>query len=1362
MKLMNLLYAGICFALCCIPVDSSAQQMLFGNYSTAQGLPSSMVLSISQDDKGYMWFGTRNGLSRFDGYQFKNFQFRKNEPGSIGNNFIHCIRKHDSTHFWIGTENGVYILDLENENFTELESTKGETVFDILIDNKGLIWMTTRSNGLYQYNPANNSFSKFNVAHTGSSISSNKVSDLIQDDDGNIWIGTFDNGIDIFDPAKKTFSNISKGESGLTSDNVITLYKGLNGVIWVGTLNGGLFKWQKDQKKFKNYKSGAPFAIRDNIVRAIYQTSPDKLYVGTEKGLNVLDIKTDKFVAHTNRIDDPFTISDNAVYSIFLDKAGTMWIGTWFGGVSFFHEGGSPFELYYPGKEENALHGRAVSCFLEDTPGKFWVGTEDGGLYYFDSYKKTFLQYPFSPGQDNLSYHNVHSLLKDKHGNIWIGLFAGGVNILDPKTGKITRHTHQPENENTLTNDLVFSFYEDADGIIWVGTASGLNRYDETKKSFVRIDDEDIANALIYDIYDDKAGKIWLATWYNAENGLVALDKQKRTWEKITADKKSNLLSSAKLVCIHDDHRGNLWIGTDGGGLNRMNSKTREVKTYDEKDGITANIIYGIQEDNKGSLWLTTNNGIYSLNPETGTTKHFTSQDNLQGQQFNYRAFYKASDGKLFAGGIKGFNAFYPDSLIKSEPISRVSFTNFQLFNKNVSLSDKNAPLSRQISYTDKVTLDHDQSVFSFEFALLNTSTPEKIRYAYKMDGFDEEWNFVGGQRKATYTNLSPGTYQMRVKATNDESNWKVPEAVMTIIIRPPFYRSTLSYILYALFLLGLIYALYRYSAERIRRKNKVKLEKLKTREEQEFYARKIEFFTVMAHEIRTPLSLIIAPLEKLLLNTNWAKDEKEQLTIMDENADRLLNLVNQLLDFRRIESDAYKIKKEKMEIVSLVHALYSRFSSLSYQKGVDFTWSTNVDNALVLADPEVLNKILSNLLINAFRFARKMVKITLNDSPGNSPQNRVILIRIEDDGIGIPEADIKNIFKRFFTTRSGNHQYHNLGGTGIGLALASSLAEKHGAQLLVNSKEGIRTEFTLKLDYIIEKEIIYPENLSVSAPGQETDDPMLPHILVVEDDLGLQTFIEKSLRSEGYSVITSADGNEAIKCLEKARVDLIISDLMMPGMDGYEFCAHVKSNINYSHIPFVILTAKGNTEAEIKGIETGADAYLLKPFKWKHVTAVVKNLLNSRELLKSRFSDQPTSDISVLTTNTRDKDFMDKIVSIIRARIVDPRLSVEELSRDMTMSRSSLHKKLKSLSGYGPNELIRLIRLKHAAKLLQENSNSIAEVAYMTGFSTPSYFSKCFQQQFKLTPKEFADNYLKKNQGYDKDEVIDGDDFIG
>lgn len=1338
MKISRILL--ILTVLYCKTENTIAQQMLFRNYSVMDGLVSNTIWSIAQDNKGYMWFGTKNGISRFDGYQFKAYQFNKKNPLSIGNNFVFSIAEYDKKTLWIATQGGVYIFDLERESFTEFAPLKDNSVYDILKDSRGVMWIATKSNGVFSYDPKNKKTTNYKVSKGTNSISSNHVRKLVEDNTGKIWIGTFEHGIDVFDTFKKTFKNYQANNSNLSSDFILTLYKDNNGGIWAGTFSGGLNYWQKETGRFKSFRKADGNTINDDIVRAIYQPSPDKLYIGTEKGLNVLNLSNNKFSSYVKKTNDPFSLSDNAIYTICADREGGIWLGTFFGGANYLQEKSSGFELYYPTGERNSLSGNAVSAFLEDKPGMFWVGTEDGGLNYYNSFNNTFKQYPFASGQQKLSYHNIHSLFKDSRGNIWIGTFAGGLNVYNPATGKVKNYKSNPNDPSSISNNNIYSIYEDKDHIIWVGTTNGLNIYDPQKDAFKLVNEMDLGHNIIYDIYEDETKTIWFATY---DIGLISKSKRSGKWNQYLADGKKGSLSSNKIICILDDHSGNLWLGTDGGSLNKLNLQDNTVTVFDETSGMDGNVVYGILKDDNRTLWISTNNGLYNFIPSKNTFKQFTNWDNLQSRQFNYKAYYKSSTGKLYFGGIKGFNAFYPDSVRDVNISNKIAFTNFQLFNKDVRINDPESPLDKPINYSEHIDLSHDQSVISIEYAALSFIAPNKTKYAYKMEGFDKEWNYVGTQRKATYTNLPAGDYVFRVKAAGNDGDWNSEGASIQLTVKPPFYRSIWAYILYSLAAGATFIAFRRYTINQTRKENQIKLERINSKKEQEFYSQKIEFFTAMAHEIRTPLSLIIAPLEKLLSSNKWKPDEQKQLSVMDENSSRLLTLVNQLLDFRRIESEFYTIHKEETDLVSLVHSIYSRFSAMSYQKGVKFTLSTKVSKLMVQIDPEAFTKILNNLLINAFKFTRTKVKIGIHEPQQNSSGQYFFSVSVEDDGIGIPASEIDDIFKKFFKVSSGDHHYSNLGGTGIGLALAKALVEKHDGNLEVSSKEKVNTIFKIIVPYTVSEEVplLTSDQINENEVPETPDDDSTT-ILVVEDDLSLNDFITQSLKADGFKVIKATNGKEALDLLEDHHIDLILSDVMMPVMDGMELCSSVKTNINYSHIPLILLTARSNSESEIAGIETGADSYIVKPFKWKHVSAVIKNLLESRARLKDKFAEQPFTKANSLTNNSRDQKFLDKVIDIIEQRITDPQLSVEELSKNLAMSRSSLHKKLKSLSGYVPNEFIRLIRLKKAAQLILSHEYNISEISYMVGFNSHSYFSKCFVSQFKMPPSEFLEKH--------------------
>ncbi|EDM34002.1 two-component system sensor histidine kinase/response regulator hybrid [Pedobacter sp. BAL39] len=692
-------------------------------------------------------------------------------------------------------------------------------------------------------------------------------------------------------------------------------------------------------------------------------------------------------------------------------------------------------------------------------------------------------------------------------------------------------------------------------------------------------------------------------------------------------------------------------------------------------------------------------------------------------------------------GGINGFNSFYPDQIQNSAAMPSVSFTNFQLFNKDLDINDKHSPLQHTINYTKEVVLKSDQSVLSIEYACLSFITPNKIQYAFRMEGFDKGWNNVGSQRKATYTNLPAGTYDFQVKVINDVGVEVGKVSSIKIKILPPFYRTITAYLIYLVILIFAAFWIRRYSYRKAKKRQEIRLERLKNKSEQDFYKQKIEFFTAMAHEIRTPLSLIIAPLEKLLSRKEKDEESKAHLQVMEENSDRLLTLVNQLLDFRRIESDIFEIRPEPVELIYLVNSIRDRFSPIAERKGLEFTVVSHFKKLNVDADPEALMKILSNLLINAFKFTRTKLEVKINELQLAKDGTEMISISVEDDGIGIPKAQLDSIFKKFFKVSTEEHQYTNLGGTGIGLALAKSLTEKHGGQLEVRSEEGLKTIFTVLIPFSYQELSTESDVQEVAEEheGQQT-------VLVVEDDPSLLDFLSKSFTAEGYYTLRAKNGKDALKQLDKHQVDLVISDVMMPVMTGVELCRIIKNDIAYSHLPVVLLTAKTNTEAEIQGLESGADAYIAKPFKWKQLSLIIKNLLELQFNLKQRFAQSPLEGTEILVGGNRDRKFLSKITAVIEARISDPQLSVEDLGREVGLSRSSLYKKIKTQTGHVPNEFVRLIRLKAAAKLLVEQEYSISEIGYMVGFNSHSYFSKCFFNQFKLTPTEFAEQSVRSS----------------
>ncbi|MBZ4188017.1 hybrid sensor histidine kinase/response regulator transcription factor [Niabella beijingensis] len=1318
------------------------QQVLFKNYSVRSGMSSNTVWNILQDDQGYMWFGTKNGLNRFDGYNFKIYQVREDKDHA-DNSLIHSVCKINSTTFWVGTEEGLYSFDLSREKFERIAFAKKDLIFDILKSSGGEIWVATRSNGVYRFDPRRGTVMNYRAAKGGLSL--NQVRKLAEDNNRHIWMGTFGEGIDVLDPVTNRFRHhkADGGTGTLSSNFILSLYKDPEGTLWAGTLSGGLNKWTAKAQRFEVFRTGGEGSISDNIVRAIYQPMPGQVYVATEKGLNVLNTATGIFTTYKNNRGDPYTISDNAVYSICEDRQGGIWVGTYFGGVNYFSPGDASFELYYPNGSTYGLSGSAVSCFLEDKPGRFWVGTENGGLNYFDTASGRFFRYPFAPYTQPLSYTNIHALYKDRGNRLWVGTFSGGLNVVDLNNGQVNRYYHDPAEPGSISSNSIYSIYEDRSGTIWVGTVKGLNTFDPVTRQFIKVTDLDLQNSCIYKVYEDSDRCLWIATY---ENGLIKKDLKTGKWEQFRTSSGSETISSNKIISLCDNEGGVLWVGTDGGGLNRLHKQTGTFTRYGPAQGMS-NVVFGIVPDDSGYLWLSTNNGLLRFSEKDNRIWSYTGLNNLQGKLYNYNAYYRSSNGRIFLGGINGFNTFYPGKIRTETTGNNLILTSFKIFDHEPDLSDRKSALQQLVGFTRNIQLSYSQSVISFEYALLDFKDPNKIKYAYKMEGFDKQWNNVGTQRVATYTNLPPGEYLFKVKATDIYGNWNDKEASVVIRVRPPFYRTNLAYVLYMALLVAGIFLLRNYYKQRELRKNEVRLEKMKVQREKEFYQQKIDFFTTMAHEIRTPLSLIMAPLENLK-DAELQSEQRKQLHVMEENSERLQSLVNQLLDFRRIESDIYTIRKEPVELISFVQALYARFGTIAAQKKLKFLLTTDIDRLTIDADPEALQKILTNLLMNAFKFAAAAVELKVTQQEPDARGNRSVALHIKDDGIGIPETELTAVFKPFYKVSGDGAQLKNIGGTGIGLSLAKALAEKHdGSLTAVNGKDGFTT-FILTLPF--ETGINGEGPVAAAETGSAEEETGRPAVLIVEDDLNMLDYISANLKGEGYHTCCAINGKEALGILQSRQIDLVLSDLMMPEMDGIVLCRRIKEQISSSHIPVVLLTAKGTTEAELQALESGADAYIMKPFKWKQITVTIKNLLETRARLKEKFSAHPFVEADTLYNNTNDKIFVEKITTIIEERLDDYQLSVEELSKAVAMSRSTLHKKLKAISGHSPNEFIRVIRLKEAAKLLLSGNCNVSEAGYRTGFNSPSYFTKCFTLQFGATPSEFVEKYLSDHANKD------------
>tara|TARA_R110002049_G_scaffold76250_4_gene196115 strand:- start:46343 stop:50302 length:3960 start_codon:yes stop_codon:yes gene_type:complete len=1311
-------------------VFAFSQQFLFRDYGVNDGLESNTVYDIAQDNQGFMWFATKGALTRFDSQNFKTFKKNVSDSLSIGNSFIRVIKNFSKDSFLLGTERGIYLFDLKTEAFKRIHPDITNTIYDILVEKDGY-WIATDGDGVFFYNTIKKEIKNYSsFGDFGKETGINRTRAIAKDDTGRLWIGTYGNGVFVLNFDEGTVLNYKAGnELGALSNNfILNMYKGLDGTIWFGTLGGGLNYWSVENKRFYNYKfKEGENSISDNIVLAVNQRDREELLIGTEKGLSVLNLNSNRFTSYKNTPDSK-SLSDNPVWSIFIDKEKNVWIGTYFGGVNYLNLSENTIKHFYKKPSDpNSLKGNAVSSFYEGKDGNLWIGTEDGGLNHFNPKKGEFLELPEGLNSENLSYTNVHSVIEDKQGQLWIGIHSGGLDVYNPITKKITNYKNDGI-PNSISNNSVFHIFQDSKDRVWLGTLDGLNIYDD-ENGFIRVNQLDKIKINV--ILEDSIGTIWIAT---NRMGLYSYNYELDLWTKHNISLKIEGLEQSNIISLMEDARGYMWIGLEGEGLLRYNLIDDTLERVDLQSKIET--VYSILEDHFNGIWMSSNKGILYYNYETKKIIHYTDWDYLQSKQFNYGAGFIDSNGNFYFGGINGFNVFKPEKLINDnlkEPYGLI-FTQLKINNQQIDTRSKNYKLNKVINHTSRLELNHNQTFLNIEFSDINYQAPKSMNFEYKMEGFDSDWNNIEKDNKAIYTNIPPGDYVFKVRSDNGHVQ-KSNE--MGIHIAPPFYKHTLAYVLYALLLVSGLFLLSDFLKKRAIIRNNIRLEKFKREEEKMFFKKKLEFFTDMAHEIRTPLTLITSPLDLILEDKVEKNDIPSQLVIMKKNSDRLQILIDHLLDFRRVESDSFKLTKRNVDLVNFIEDLYSRFSGLANKKGIQFEFSSEEGAIYMDADTEALTKIFSNLLSNAFKFARTKVAIGI-ETKFNSVENKFeVFVSVKDDGIGIPKHQEKDIFNRFFKVVEGEYEYNNLGGTGIGLSIAKLLTEMHGGRLEVDSMQGESTIFKVALQI---NEFNQNTALTIDSvtKGSSIDESNKVHVLIVEDSSDLLSFLVNTFKKEGFAVFEAKNGVEALEIINSKQVDIVVSDIMMPKMDGLDLCKHIKENSEASHIPVILLSAKSDVESKIGGLEIGADAYITKPFKFKHILAMVNNLLESREQLRKKYMEEPFTKITSLAHTNHDKKFVEKVVNIIEEHLSDLNFSVEYLSSELAMSRSGLHKKLKTVTGQSPNELIRTIRLKKAVLLLQEGEKNVSEVAYVTGFNSSSYFTKCFTEQFNKTPSHF------------------------
>lgn len=1315
---------------------SHPSSFYFKHYDNTSGLSQNTVMSIFQDSKGFIWMGTKNGLNRFDGHDFKTYQ-RGDSVNELKNSMIFCMAEDRNKMIWLGTDQGISLYNPITENFSSLnlqtdqqEEIEGY-VFKIFIDNRSRAWILA-GKGLFLADGTEDKLYCLNKKFP--THSSARPCALFVEQDHTAYVGLNDASVWKYDINSDTATFLSNLGSIPTD---ICNYK--EGRILVGTQNKGLFSINKETGTSEELQIDNKLSS-NMYVRDIEQISETEYWIGTESGIYIIKDETVQHVTHEKF--NNLSLSDNAIYAIFKDKEGGIWIGSYFGGVDYIPKPYSSFENFYPIAYKNSISGYRVREFVSDKQGNLWIATEDNGLNYYNTRTGVFTHVSQDTTPLDISFTNIQCLhLSDD--KLWVGTFSKGIDVLDLKTGK-RRHYEKSDKPHSVQNNDIFAIFTDSRNTTWIGSTSQTYMYVPEIDGFRTF--QPLDGIFISDIWEDHNGYIWFAT---ANAGIIRYNPGNEELKRFRYNKNdAHSLCYDRITSIFEDSQQRLWFASEDGGFCRYNEQDETFTRITIKEGLPSNVVFKILEDDNRHFWLSTNNGIAKFDPEIMAVEALYNLHNgLQSKQFNYNSGIKTEDGTLYFGSINGFVKFNPKTFRTNTNRYSVVLTGFYIFNREVKADSTGKIMDKAIPYADAIHLRYDQATFSLSFSALNYSTEDNGKYAYLLEGLNNQWNYTDNATPISYNSIPPGNYTFRIKYSKDGYEWSHEDTHIHIQIVPPLWQTRWAYMLYSILLISMLYMIMKYYARKKRKQVEEKLEHQEQMKKEEIYKAKIEFFTSIAHEIRTPITLIKAPLDYILNSRPNEHEVKENLVTMERNTDRLLVLVNQLLDFRKIESKAFTLSLKVRNINTLVTNTYNRFVPTARQKHLEMTLECPQPAIMAYVDEEAITKVCSNLFNNAIKYTSTYIKVIVRENK----ELHYFQITVRNDGAPIPVDLRQSIFEAFFQIKDASQPVQP--GSGIGLTLANSLVQLHNGKLFLD-EEAADTSFIVQVPTNLPADV-QPEPLdgAIEEVTAESDISSLPvsevagsakeNLLIVEDNEELRAFLNNQL-GRYYQVITTTNGAEAMEALNKHIVNLIVSDVMMPVMDGLSLCKSIKANIETCHIPVILLTAKTTLSNKIEGLKYGADAYIEKPFAMPHLLVQINNLLENRMKLRQNFANNPYIATNSMAQNKADEDFLNKLTEIIRQNLDDENFNIDNLAAEMNMSRTSLHRKIKGITEFTPGDFIRIIRLKRAAELLMEGEYRINEICMLVGIRSLSYFSKSFQKQFGVLPKDFA-----KSQGH-------------
>lgn len=1354
----------------------------FMHLSIDDGLSNNQVKVILQDSNGFMWFVTGQGLNRFDGTNFKIYRHDALDNQSIPFNTFDYLFEDQEKIIWLRYLNQFVLFDPSRDLFTQLpvcykDSRIPMAGLEMLkTDREGKTWFVNSAKGLYCYDTQTGTADS--IIYTSDAFGSRPGDYLTAIDfDGNnqLWaVSRYCQILKIDPKSRKVLQRFNLYDQINSENSIFSIYTDSDDDVWVYAAGQpfGLFWIHAENGQLERLSDRSDkYRLSTSIVSSVVEDQDGRIWVATDHGgINVLDKRSGYLSLLTNNRDDAYSLCQNSVNQLYRDPDGMIWAGTYKKGVSYYHPNLVQFEHYkYMPSKASSLPYDDVNCFVEDNLGNLWIGTNGGGLIYFDRKAQSWKSYRNNPADPNsLSNNVIVSLYFDRNNQLWIGTYFGGLDRFDGRV--FHHHKHDITNPGSLSDDRVWEIFEDSRRNLWVGTlAGGLNLYDRDENSFYHYrsgDVNSVGSDFVTAIVEDTENNLWIGT----SDGVDRFDPDTRRFYHFTAQPGvEGALSDKNVLDLLEDSRGFLWIAT-WEGLNVYDKRSDKFRVFTTKDGLADNTIKTLQEDQDGNIWMSTTHGLTKLRiQEPGDEHHIAALkvevwnydrvDGLQGREFNEKAAYRTKAGELIFGGGNGFNLFIPEHINREKSENPVILTALKIFNQEVrvgAMVHNRVLLENTLNRQREIELRHSENVFSIGFAALNFFHPEKNEFEYKLEGFNQDWLKADPKtNEATFTNLNAGDYEFRVRVSSDGENWNELESPLKITVLPPFWKSRWAMLLYLLACGAALFFARRMVLERQRLKFEAEQEHREAERVQQLDNLKTKFFTNISHEFRTPLTLIMAPIEKLILRTEDAKS-RNQLIFIHRQSRRLLMMVNQLLDFRKMEFQKIEAKRSWGELISFIRDLGNSFGDMAENKKIDYQVQVESPSFYTWFDQDKVYKVISNLVSNAFKFTPEGGKISLHAvlQAGTFQHHGLphawLEVAVSDSGIGIPAEKQSKIFDRFYQDDVPNSMVNQ--GSGIGLSMVAEYVNILDGSVKVDSIVGKGSTFTVLLPV----QLLSKEEVDALLAGQEAGDEMKffaespgaefkeiafdqtkKTILLVEDNDDFRFYLKDNLR-ETYNIVEARNGQEGWEGCLKHLPDLVVSDVMMPIMPGTDLCRKIKGDGRTSHVPVILLTAKVEPDDTIEGLESGADDYISKPFDFRILESRIENLINSREQLRLTYQTMIGINPEKIEVSSLDEKFIKKALEVVEENISNADFSVEDLSREVGMSRVSLYKKLLSLTKKSPVEFIRIIRLKRAADLLENSQLSVSEIAYQVGFNSPRYFTRYFKEYYNELPSDY------------------------